>query len=209
MDASRQQVTEISPRRPRLLPAVIPLWTVLVAAGFAVIMNYASVPGAAGQAPGHWPGDSGLKRERERLQLLLFAHPHCPCTRASLDELARVLMRHPNQARVQILVVTAATSAQDPEAASSWRRAAAIPGVAVCLDAGGIEARRFGIETSGHVVLFARDGELLFSGGITAGRGEAGASAGGEGLAALLNGRKALDRTAPVFGCPLFDPPSN
>ena len=47
------------------------------------------------------------------------------------------------------------------------RSVAAIPSVMVLSDVDGAEARRFGAETSGHTLLFDRDGRLLFSGGIT------------------------------------------
>ena len=59
----------------------------------------------------------------------------------------------------------------------SWRSAAAIPGVTVHVDHDGGEARRFGAETSGFVVLYDAHGELLFAGGITTGRGQAGDNA--------------------------------
>lgn len=93
------------------------------------------------------------------------------------------------------------------EAGSEWeettlrRRAAAIPGVTVVADVDGAEARRFGAETSGHTLLFAPDGTLLFSGGITRARGHAGDNAGESAVVSLVKNHIAdRDRTS-VFGC--------
>jgi hypothetical protein len=71
-----------------------------------------------------------------------------------------------------------------PEHSSGWdntyleRSAAAIPGVTVLPVFEGIEARRFGAKTSGHTLLFDRNGRRLFSGGITQSRGHDGENAG-------------------------------
>lgn len=70
-------------------------------------------------------------------------------------------------------------------------------------DPDGVEARRFGAETSGHTLLFGADGHLLFSGGITASRGHSGDNDGENAIVALLNHQiPALTRTL-VFGCSL------
>ena len=57
------------------------------------------------------------------------------------------------------------------------------------LDPGGAEARRFGVATSGHVLLYDTRGDLIFSGGITPGRGEQGDNAGPGGVARPDHGR--------------------
>ena len=59
--------------------------------------------------------------------------------------------------------------------------------------------------TSGHALLFDRDGHLLFSGGITPARGHEGDNFGASAIAARLAGRPAPAET-PVFGCPIAGP---
>jgi hypothetical protein len=96
-----------------------------------------------------------------------------------------------------------------PDHTSEWddtdlqRSAAAIPGVTVVSDIDGVEARRFGAETSGHTLLFDRDGRLLFSGGITQSRGHAGENAGERAIVALVHNRAAERVATFVFGCSL------
>jgi hypothetical protein len=59
-----------------------------------------------------------------------------------------------------------------------WNSATNIPGIRVIRDQGGRKAHRFDVEGSGHVLLYAPSGKLLFSGGITASRGGEGDNAG-------------------------------
>jgi len=90
-----------------------------------------------------------------------------------------------------------------------WRQAAAIPGVRVQGDRDGIEAGRFGAETSGTVFLYDREGRLLFTGGITGGRGQYGNNAGLEAVLAYLSGETGTRlQRHPVFGCSILDMPT-
>jgi hypothetical protein len=83
------------------------------------------------------------------------------------------------------------------------RTAAAIPGVTVLTDENGAEAARFGAQTSGHTLVFDRDGTLRFNGGITASRGHIGDNAGESAVLAVLNQQAADRQQTPVFGCSL------
>jgi glyoxylase-like metal-dependent hydrolase (beta-lactamase superfamily II) len=101
-----------------------------------------------------------------------------------------------------------------PGADADWddtdlrRSAAAIPGVTVLTDENGIEAVRFGGETSGHTMVFDRNGTLIFSGGITASRGHAGSNAGESAVLAALNNQPFERARTPVFGCSLAKRPA-
>jgi hypothetical protein len=55
------------------------------------LWNYESTPGVAAATPGRWPADSRIKPDADRATLVMLAHPHCPCTRASIGELARLM----------------------------------------------------------------------------------------------------------------------
>jgi hypothetical protein len=75
--------------------------------------------------------------------------------------------------------------------------------VKVVFDPDGVEARRFGAETSGHTQLFGTSGRLLFSGGITASRGHAGSNTGESAIIALVNNQTPARTQTLVFGCSL------
>ena len=53
----------------------------------------ASRPGGDPEAPARWPEASALVRNADGPTLVLFAHPKCPCTDASLAELARPIFK--------------------------------------------------------------------------------------------------------------------
>jgi hypothetical protein len=86
-----------------------------------------------------------------------------------------------------------------------WDRGRQIPAAISTIDDNGAEADQFGARTSGEAFLYGIDGQLLFHGGITAGRGHEGISSGRVALTALLDGKSANQAQSPVFGCALLN----
>ena len=183
-------------------------WLLLVSAGFVGLWKYKSTPGAAGAVtPARWPSQATVARSPQRATLLLFAHPRCACTRATLAELARLLSRFHERIDATVLFWTPVDAPADWDRTDLWTSAARIPGVTVTRDLDGREASRFAVETSGGAVLYDASGRLLFKGGITPARGHEGDSFGQERIAALLTTGAADRADAPVFGCALEDEP--
>ena len=168
-------------------------------------MSYESAPGAVGVVPSAWPQTSKIPAPRERDVLLMVAHPHCSCTDASMEELAKIMARVQGKVSAYVLFL------KPKEASSTWedtelrRRAAKISGVTALSDVDGEEARRFGAETSGHAFLYDRHGKLLFSGGITQSRGHSGDNSGESAIIALVNHHRADRAKTFVFGCSLVE----
>ena len=182
------------------------IWLVSVGAGLAILLAYERSPGAAATVPSHWPAESGIERRPGAPVLLLFAHPHCPCSGASIEELDRIMARTGTTVATRVLFIKPSGVAEDWQSTDLWRKAAAIRGVSVASDDGGREASLFGAATSGQAILYGADGQLLFSGGITGARGHAGDNPGRSAILALLNGGRATRSVTPVFGCSLRDP---
>ena len=179
-------------------------WLAAVAGGFGFLLRYKNTPGAVGgAAPERWPAGSAVARSAERATLLLFAHPRCVCTRASLAELNRMMARFHDRIDAKVLFWMPRDAPSDWSSGELWTSAARIPAVAVLRDEQGREAARFGVATSGGVVLYDRSGRLLFQGGITQSRGHEGDSFGQERIASLLTTGAADRADAPVFGCAL------
>jgi hypothetical protein len=186
------------------LASAIVVWFAGIASGLAVVWAYENRPGEAARAPVRWPAQTALARATDGPTLVFLAHPQCTCTRASLDELAEVLARAPRPIRAYVLFLKPAGFEAGWEQTDTWRAAAALPHVTVLRDDEGLEARRFGVATSGQTLLYDGAGRLVFSGGITGSRGHAGNNAGEAALVDLLT-RGAADRAGSnVFGCPLF-----
>jgi len=192
------------PRRSRVVWVLAAVWIVAVVAGLSVLWSYENTPGAAAQAPAQWPVESGLQRATDGPTLILFAHPQCTCTRASLGEFQEILARATRRPRTYVVFLKPIGFGVDWEKTDLWRTATSLPGVTVIRDDEGVEATRFGVITSGQTMLFDESGALLFSGGITGARGHAGDNAGRASLVALLNHSKTDLSLTSVFGCPLF-----
>jgi hypothetical protein len=192
-------------QKNRLIPAVAgALWLFMIAVGVGALWSYESTPGAGAAAPGLWPTASSIKPAADRPTLVMLAHPQCPCTRASIGELARLMTQAQGRVTAYVLFVKPAGFSDRWVRADLWASAAAIPGVTPVLDDDGVEAGLFHAETSGQTVLYDAAGNLLFRGGITSARGHAGDNAGRTAIVSLLTSDEAEDRDTPVFGCPLF-----
>lgn len=181
-------------------------WLGAVGAGMALVMDYDTRPGAPAAAPLVWPKGSRVMLAADRPTLIMLAHPRCDCTRASLTELAELLARAKQRPQSYVVFIKPAQTGAAWERTAVWTQATSIPGIEVLRDDYGDEARRFGVQTSGQVMMFLPDGRLAFSGGATSARGKTGLSIGRTTLLDLLDGRAASTFTAPVYGCPLFGP---
>ncbi len=179
-------------------------WLSMIGAGVWFLTSYENNPGIAAAAPARWPAGSRLRPAADRATLVMLAHPRCPCTRASIGELSRLMTQAQGRITAFVLFVKPAEVADGWEQTDLSASAAAIPGVTVVSDEAGIEAALFHAATSGQTVLYDAEGALLFSGGITSARGHAGDNAGRTALVSLLTAGETEQRETPVFGCPLF-----
>jgi hypothetical protein len=180
------------------------IWVAAVAFGLRSLFQYENTPGPVGALFQEWP-NTQIERASDRPTLVMLAHPRCPCTVASVGELAQIMARLQGKVAAYVLLAKPNESGPAWEDTNLQRSAEAIPGVKVISDPDGVEARRFGAETSGHTLLFGAGGHLLFSGGITASRGHAGDNAGESAIVALVNHQIPARTRTLVFGCSLAD----
>jgi hypothetical protein len=183
--------------------ALAVLWVGASCAGLALLAWYGGSPGRSQSAPPQWPASSKIVPDREKATLILFAHPHCPCTRASLAELERIVAHCTGAVTSWVVFLKPAGADSDWDQTDLIETAAAIPGAHVLQDVDGVEARRFHASTSGQTMLYSKHGELLFSGGITMARGHQGDNAGRSAIEACLTGDAPECRETPVYGCPI------
>jgi hypothetical protein len=134
----------------------------------------------------------------------MFVHPRCPCTRASLGELEKIIAHCQGKFTPWIVFMKPKHSPSEWEHTDLWQTANAIPGSHVLVDIDGEESRRFGASTSGHTMLYGADGKLLFSGGITSARGHFGDNVGRDAIESWLKDQQVDHSRTPVYGCPIF-----
>jgi hypothetical protein len=172
--------------------AGVSVWSAVVGSGLLWLGTYAARPGEAGTPPGRWPSDTALPLDTSRPTLLMFFDPRCPCSAASLMELRGLV----SQSGANVTAWAVTCGPEDGEGV--------VPeGVGLRADPALREARRFGVRTSGQVLMFEPSGRLVFRGGITPARGHQGASYGREAVLAAFRGEPIPQATAPVFGCAL------
>jgi hypothetical protein len=180
------------------------LWAFGLGVGLHWISTYQSSVGESGRAPASWPQAAALHPVKGSPTLLMFVHPQCSCSRASLSELSALLEKRQRPISAWVIVLKPQGSASSWEQTSLVRQARAIPGVQVVLDEAGAEAARFGARTSGHLVLYGEDGQLQFSGGITGTRGHVGDNRHLQQVINTLAGNGGGQSPfAPVYGCSL------
>lgn len=179
------------------------LWALLLAAGAGALSLYefkGSVPtGLADQ----WPDNPAIRLDAERPTLLMFLHPRCPCSAASIAQLDRVLSRYSGRFRVYILFARPSGVPEDWDDGTNIEAARRLPDSTLLIDPEGALAQRFGARHSGMVQAFDREGNRLFSGGITASRGHLGDSLGSLSLLDIGAGKAPGVAATPVFGCSL------
>lgn len=180
-------------------------WFAGLAVAFGLIALEDGRAGAQGTAPQAWPAQSAIAAPAGKPTLVMFMHPRCPCSSASLAEFERVMAHLSEPTNLVIVFVKPAGTPKGWEDSGLYRHACELKDVTVLVDEGGVEAGRFGARTSGQVVVYNAKGELSFQGGITAGRGHEGANAGQQGALESARGSQSCCDKTEVYGCQLND----
>lgn len=184
------------------------LWLTAVSAGTAWLWKYSLTAAPVVIAARDWPVNTGLKLQERGLTLVMFVHPECPCSRASLGELQQLVERAGGKLSPQVVFFSPEEKRSEWSDTPLWQLARDIPGVRTTADADGAEAVRFSAGSSGETFVYSATGRLLFHGGITAARGHRGDNDGRSAIEALAD--QSTDPAAdpalsPTFGCPLRD----
>lgn len=205
MLAQRRTYPVLSPRRlPSLHVMMLAVWVGAIMFGMVRLGKYERTPALVRSIAKDWPLSSRLPTPSNGYTLVMAAHPACPCTRAGLHALARIMASTPHPQATYVLFYRPRTLPAGWKQTDLHAYAATIPGVALIEDEEGREAARFHLTVSGQTLLFDAMGRLRYSGGITSGRGVEGDSSGLEAIRDLVQGRETQRTQAPVFGCSLL-----
>lgn len=188
-------------------------WAIAIAAGQCWLLRYERTAGSAGGPPSALSTNDLVPSAEAAIsrpfRLLAFVHPHCPCTSATLAELAEFFLAARDKVVVDIYVADFQIPDSPVEDSPNWIAANQLH-ANLHVDRSAKVARSYGCATSGQIVVYRPDGSLVFSGGITSGRGMTGENAGSEMLRRLVStteadrAEKEVMRTE-VFGCPIYD----
>lgn len=179
------------------------IWAFSVGLGLYLLMKHEVSPGKPGQPPVKWPKDSKIKLSSDKDTLVMFVHPQCPCTQASIEQLST--LTNQKNLSIKILVLNPSLKPEDWDN-NAISQLVLAPAVKIEQDIDGLEAKRFGSETSGQTLLYDARGDLIFAGGITGARGKTGSNQGLIQLCTALKERSSPKvRQSLVFGCSLIN----
>lgn len=178
-------------------------WFLIAVLGLGYLAHYSNVDGGQGNVRMQWPKSVAYLFEPNKHNLLLFVHPRCSCSMATLRELEKLLPSL-GDASVKVAFYRAPDEDDGWIQSRNFDFARGLANVETIIDPSGQLAEIFGANTSGHALLYTPKKSLVFSGGITPERGHEGDSEGGR----MIRDFMALHQTATypfskVFGCAL------
>lgn len=182
------------------------LWLALIVVGFSFLADYDRLANKSAVHMKHWPLASRIKRSSMEKTAVMFVHPLCPCTRASITEFCQLVTNFPQLRPVIVLSYVEPTT--DWNRKVIWDRCNSIPGAKIVVDRDGNEINAFRASTSGETFIYNEAGQLLFSGGLTGFRGHEGDNQSLDIAESTANGDLCAPQETPVFGCSLVDDPS-
>jgi hypothetical protein len=169
-----------------MVAAASGIWLAALLFGHFALTEYESKAAAVTPDPARWPA-AAANIEHKGWTLVVAAHPQCPCSRATVNELNRLMVRCTNKLSPVFLFYRPAGSKTTWNQTELWRSAVAIPGVKAIDDPDGIQSAQFNATTSGESFLYDPAGKLCFHGGITGGRGHEGDNDGEDTVVSLVN----------------------
>src|SRR5258706_16167738 len=78
-------------------------WMLVVCSGFGLVNSYDYTPGQPAKPPNRWPTGSTIQPSSGKANLVMMAHPRCPCTRASIGELEQLMAMVPGRLAAQVI----------------------------------------------------------------------------------------------------------
>ncbi len=182
------------------------LWVGVIGCAWYQIAVYDGTPGRLGTVsptPDRWRHSDAPAR------VFVFLHPRCPCSRATVEHLHRIVSDHVHQLDVIAFLYCPENEPPSWVETDLWRSLQRIPNTRIVVDKGGATAREFGVATSGHVLTYRGPEAPVFSGGITPARGHQGGCIGANQLRKVLKGESRSEFSFPVYGCEFFEDPSS
>jgi len=178
------------------------LWLLAIAGGYSWIMARSFQASELGGNP-----VLDLKTvhmlDVEKPTLFVFLHPECPCSEATVEELARISERCEGGLKIVGVFSDYSTLPRPPAQSRMWNKVESILGARSLLDEDAGLRHSFHAATSGECFLLGPDARVIYHGGITSARGHSGPSTGGDAIISFFNTGIISTVTAPVFGCTL------
>lgn len=194
------------------LHIVLAIWILLIGAGLSLFSWYSTTENSLQhkhRAPSVLPVSDKVLSVQGKKTCILFLHPHCPCSKATLTEWQRAVQAGSSTTTFYAVFFGGDGSVTEQKKWLShtylWNAVAHLPSVVSLIDSGSVLSSQFGAYTSGFVVLYDNNNKLLFSGGLTVARGHEGYNSYSRMLSEMLSldSTSITSVTSPVYGCGL------
>jgi hypothetical protein len=71
---------------------MIAAWALAILVGARLLLTYSNTAGTPAAPPADWPAQAPVEHAEGHTSLVIFIHPQCQCSRASIGELDRILV---------------------------------------------------------------------------------------------------------------------
>lgn len=184
--------------------ALVAVWFTAAIFGIASLHRYSGTPAPVGRSQVRWPVSSQIKPSPRKATFVLFLHPHCPCSRASVAVMNEIVTQFPSAAEYHAVFVRPTGVNDDWAETDLFRKCKSMVGLVTSIDEDGSEAKKFGAKASGQTYIYDADHRLAFSGGITPGRGMEGKGEERTMVESALSKKLSSPLHSPTFGCALI-----
>ena len=184
---------------------LISVWLIAISTGLYFLYQYQNKNGELGTSSSHWIESSNIHFEENKNNVLMFLHPYCPCSRASLNELAKILSHKIKPSTVKIILAKPESKDSNWVYESPLYKITKELNFQSLIDKNSHESKLFEAKTSGLVLIFNKDKKLMFRGGITDSRGHEGDNKGAQKALTILQSisSQSLEEFF-VFGCEIY-----
>ncbi|MGP1346078.1 MAG: hypothetical protein ACTS3F_05335 [Phycisphaerales bacterium] len=183
------------------MPLSLIAWAIACVIAFSALWAYANTPATHAEPKPGWSPPEALRVPSDRACLVLFAHPKCPCTRATMAALERLRRDHSGLLAMRVVFYEPINADASWRGTELWERALALEESLAIADPGGAMSMAAGAVASGTVIFMDHSGQERFRGGITPARGHEGDSVGSIAIRAILRGESPGHNSASVYGC--------
>ena len=172
---------------------LVAAWLAALAYGAHTMMSYDTTAGpAADRAP------AVATSKQKAWTCVMIVHPDCPCTRSSLAALREIVARYDDTVEFRIVMVSDEPDLDSP----NFKAAVRIPEAALTWVSSEKADELYDSHTSGQTFILDSSGGIVFSGGITPGRGTDKPEFALQLFESVLAG-KPVREFSPVYGCAL------
>ena len=178
------------------------IWLLATIVGFAHLHAYANTPFPIRGTASSWPAHSRLTAGLDKPTVVVFLHPYCPCSKATVSALQELADHYGSSVQFDAVFVRPKGVGAGWEHSDLYATCRQDKAITTFVDDLGVEAKDFGAMASGQAYVFDAHGQIALAGGLTPARGEVWTDRQRDLIVEALQGHRGI-RT-PTFGCALL-----